>query len=41
LIYFKTQTVDSIPVICEAASFYAYKTASFLGLKGKESCKKW
>jgi hypothetical protein len=41
LIYFKTQTVDSIPVVCGAASFYARKTASFPGLKGKESCKKW
>jgi hypothetical protein len=41
LIYFKTQTVDSILVVCRAASFYARKTASFPGLKGKESCKKW
>jgi hypothetical protein len=41
LIYFKTQTVDSIPVVCGAASFYACKTAGFPGLKGKESCKKW
>jgi hypothetical protein len=41
LIYFKTQTVDSIPVTCGAASFYARKTAGFLWLKGKESCKKW
>jgi hypothetical protein len=41
LIYFKTQTVDSIPVTCGAASFYARKTAGFPGLKGKESCKKW
>jgi hypothetical protein len=41
LIYFKTQTVDSIPVVCGAASFYARKTANFPGLKGKESCKKW
>jgi hypothetical protein len=40
LIYFKTQTTDSIPVVCGAASFYARKTASFPGLKGKESCKK-
>jgi hypothetical protein len=40
LIYFKTQMVDSIPVVCGAASFYARKTASFPGLKGKESCKK-
>jgi hypothetical protein len=29
------------PVVCGAASFYARKTANFLGLKGKESCKKW
>jgi hypothetical protein len=41
LIYFKTQTVDSIPVVCEAASFYACKTTGFPGLEGKESCKKW
>jgi hypothetical protein len=41
LIYLKTQTVDSIPVVCGAASFCACKTASFPGLKGKESCKKW
>jgi hypothetical protein len=41
LIYFKTQTVDSIPVTCTAASFYARKTAGFPGLKGKESYKKW
>jgi hypothetical protein len=33
--------VDSIPVVCGAASFYACKTASFPRLKGKESCKKW
>jgi hypothetical protein len=33
--------VDSIPVTCGAASFYTRKTAGFLGLKGKESCKKW
>jgi hypothetical protein len=32
--------VDSIPVVCGAASFYARKTASFPGLKGKESCKR-
>jgi hypothetical protein len=41
LIYFKTQTVDSIPVVCGATSFYARKTVGFPGLKGKESCKKW
>jgi hypothetical protein len=41
LIYFKTQTVDSIPVVCGAAFFYARKTADFPRLKGKESCKKW
>jgi hypothetical protein len=41
LIYFKTQTVDSIPVVCGVASFYARKTAGFPGLKGKESYKKW
>jgi hypothetical protein len=41
LIYFKTQTADSIPMVCGAASFYVRKTASFPGLKGKESCKKW
>jgi hypothetical protein len=41
LIYFKTQTADSILVVCGAASFYARKTADFPGLKGKESCKKW
>jgi hypothetical protein len=28
-------------VIYGAASFYARKTARLLGLKGKESCKKW
>jgi hypothetical protein len=41
MIYFKTQTADSIPVVCGAASFYARKSADFPGLKGKESCKKW
>jgi hypothetical protein len=41
LIYFKTQTVDSIPATCGAASFYARKTMGFSRLKGKESCKKW
>jgi hypothetical protein len=41
LIYFKTQTADSIPVVCGVASFYACKTVDFPGLKGKESCKKW
>jgi hypothetical protein len=40
LIYFKTQTADSIPVMC-GASFYARKTADFPGLKGKDSYKKW
>jgi hypothetical protein len=41
LIYFKTQTADTIPVVCGTTSFYARKTAEFPGLKGKESCKKW
>jgi hypothetical protein len=41
LIYFKTQTAETGPVICGTASFYAHKTADFLGIKGKESCKKW
>jgi hypothetical protein len=41
LIYFKTQTAGTIPVVCGTASFYARKTADFPGLKGKESCKKW
>jgi hypothetical protein len=41
LIYFKTQTADSIPVVCGVASFYARKSADFPGLKGKESRKKW
>jgi hypothetical protein len=41
LIYFKTQTADSIPVVCGAASFYACKSTDFPGLKGKESYKKW
>jgi hypothetical protein len=41
LIYFKTQTADSIPVVCGAAPFYACKSTDFPGLKGKESCKKW
>jgi hypothetical protein len=41
LIYFKTQTAETIPVICGTASFYARKTADFPGIKGKESCKKW
>jgi hypothetical protein len=41
LIYFKTQTADIILVVCRTASYYAHKTANFLGLKGKESCKKW
>jgi hypothetical protein len=41
LIYFKTQTAETIPVICGTASFYAHKTADFPSIKGKESCKKW
>jgi hypothetical protein len=41
LFYFKTQTLDSIPVTCGVASFYARKTTGFLKLMGKESCKKW
>jgi hypothetical protein len=41
LIYFKTQTAEIVPVVCETASFYARKTANFPGIKGKESCKKW
>jgi hypothetical protein len=41
LIYFKTQTAKTIPVICGTASFYARKTADFPSIKGKESCKKW
>jgi hypothetical protein len=41
LIYFKTQTEETIPVICGTASFYARKTVDFPGIKGKESCKKW
>jgi hypothetical protein len=41
LFYFKTQTLDLIPVTCGAASFYARKTAGFPKLTGKESCKKW
>jgi hypothetical protein len=41
LTYFKTQTAETIPVICRTASFYARKTADFPSIKGKESCKKW
>jgi hypothetical protein len=41
LIYFKTHTAETVPVICCTASFYARKTADFPGIKGKESCKKW
>jgi hypothetical protein len=41
LIYFKTQTAETVPVICGTASFYACKTADFPSIKGKESCKKW
>jgi hypothetical protein len=41
LIFFKTQTADTVPVTCGTASFYARKSASFPGIKGKESCKKW
>jgi hypothetical protein len=41
LIYFKTQTAETILMICSTASFYARKTADFLSIKGKESCKKW
>jgi hypothetical protein len=41
LLYFKTQTTDSILVTCGVASFYACKTAGFLKVTGKESCKKW
>jgi hypothetical protein len=41
LIYFKTQIAESLLVVSGVASFYMRKTASFPGLKGKESCKKW
>jgi hypothetical protein len=41
LIYFKTQTAETIQVICDTASFYARKTADFPSIKGKESYKKW
>jgi hypothetical protein len=41
LIFFKTQTADTVSVICGTASFYARKSADFPGIKGKESCKKW
>jgi hypothetical protein len=41
LIYFKTQTAETIPVICGTASFFARKTADFPSIKGEESCKKW
>jgi hypothetical protein len=41
LIYFKTQTAETVPMVCGTASFYARKTANFPGIKGKESCKKW
>jgi hypothetical protein len=41
LINFKTQTAETVPVICGTASFYARKTADFPGIKGKKSCKKW
>jgi hypothetical protein len=40
LIYFKTQTAETVPMICGTASFYARKTVDFPGIKGKESCKK-
>jgi hypothetical protein len=41
LIYFKTQTAETVPVICGTTCFYARKTVDFPGIKGKESCKKW
>jgi hypothetical protein len=41
LLYFKTQTMDSIPVTCGATSFYTCKTARFSKLMRKESYKKW
>jgi hypothetical protein len=41
LLYFKTQTMDSIPVTCGADSFYTRNTARFPKLMGEESCKKW
>jgi hypothetical protein len=41
LIYFKTQTAGTIPVVRGTTSFYTRKTTDFPGLKGKESCKKW
>jgi hypothetical protein len=41
LIYFKTQTAETILVVCGTTSFYACKTADFPGIKGKESCNKW
>jgi hypothetical protein len=40
LIYFKTQMVETVPVICGTASFYACKTVDLPSIKGKESCKK-
>jgi hypothetical protein len=33
--------MESIPVMCGAASFYARKTTGFPKLTGKDSCKKW
>jgi hypothetical protein len=33
LIYFKTQTAETIPVVCGTASFYARKTADFPDIK--------
>jgi hypothetical protein len=41
LIFFKTPTAETVPVMCGTASFYARKSADFPGIKGKESCKKW
>jgi hypothetical protein len=35
LIYFKTQTAETVPVICGTASFYARKTADFPSIKGE------
>jgi hypothetical protein len=35
LIYFKTQTVDSLPVLCGAASFYACKPQTSLDWRGR------
>jgi hypothetical protein len=40
LFFFKTKTVDTVPVQCGAASIYACPSSGFPKVPRKESCKK-